>query len=178
MNHRVIFVPDDYWTNPPKENTTMTNPIAGDCRRASSLVVHYGTQNQEGVNTVLREAVELGRATELITATLDLFQHVVPQLVTTLGIACISDTVTRLSEDEDADPDCNRAARLITHHANKNVKCINIVLTEACEADRVTPLILATLELYSVICPMIFTHLGLTALQQSVLDFAVREETT
>lgn len=23
MNHRVIFVPDDYWTNPPQENTNM-----------------------------------------------------------------------------------------------------------------------------------------------------------
>lgn len=175
MTRKVIFVPDDYWTNPPKENP-MTNHAATDCRRASALVVHYGTEQHDGVNEVLKESTESGRATEFIIAVLQLFQNVVPQLVTELGMACLSDTILRLAKDEDADPDCRRAAQLIAHHGNANVSGINTVLSHACEADRVTPLILAVLHLYSITVPAVFTALGLSALQRSVLDFAALED--
>lgn len=39
MNRRVIFTPDDYWTNPPKENT-MTDPAyvdLNDCLPADTI---------------------------------------------------------------------------------------------------------------------------------------------
>jgi hypothetical protein len=155
----------------------MTNLYAGDCRRAAALVVHYGTQNMPGVNEVLKEAVDVDRVSETVLGVLNLFEQVIPQLVTPLGIACMSDVVARLAEDEEADPDCSRAARIVTHHADKSVDGINIVMGEACDSDRVTPLILGVLHLYSTICPQIFTRLGLAALQQSVLDFAVQEGT-
>ena len=67
---RVIFVPDDYWTNPPKERT-VPNHDAGDQRRATALAVWYGRHDLDGINSVLQEAVDEDRAAELIVARAD-----------------------------------------------------------------------------------------------------------
>lgn len=176
MNRRVIFVPDDYWTNPPKENP-MTNLVATDCRRATALVVHYGNRNHDGTNAVLKEASDDERVTEMILSILGLFNSVIPQLHTDLGMACLSDTVLTLAKDA-ADTDCRRASRLVAHYGNDNVDGINTVLAEACDDNAVTPLILGLLHLYYTVTPVVFTPVGMSALQQSVLDFAAREETT
>jgi len=62
MKRRVIFPPADYFT--PKENNLMTDPIAGDQRRATALVCHYGRNNTEGMAAILGEAADLGRPME------------------------------------------------------------------------------------------------------------------
>lgn len=154
----------------------MTNLAATDCRRATALVVHYGTENRDGVNALLQETAEDERVTEMLLSLLGLFDNVIPQLHTQLGMTCLSDVLLQLANDQTAPPDLNRAARLIAHYGNNNVDAINTVLTEACEANAVSTLIIAVLNLYSTVAPAVYTRLGLTALQRSILDFAAREE--
>lgn len=50
----------------------MTDPIAGDQRRATALVCHYGRNNTEGMAAILGEAADLGRPMELVAAVLKL----------------------------------------------------------------------------------------------------------
>ena len=174
--HRVIFPPDDYWTHPPKENTMTANPAAGDCRRATAVVVHYGTNSSDGISEVFKESVEIGRVTELILALLDLFQNVVPQLLTDLGMACISDALIDLANDETADPRALRASRLIIGHSHDDVDQINTVFAQAKEANQITELILDVLHMYNTVAPCVFTPLGVSALQRSVMNFAAQED--
>ncbi|RIT84232.1 hypothetical protein D2E82_03240 [Mycobacteroides abscessus] len=153
----------------------MTDPLAGDCRRATALVVHYSARNIDGCNEVLKEAVESDRVVRLIAALCDLFQVIVPALITQLGMACMSEMVLDMANTTDGDPDIRRAARLIAHHGNSNVDGVNSVLEDAAEADRVTELVLALLNLYETILPALYAPTGLRALQQTVLDFAAQE---
>lgn len=174
MIHRVIFPPDDYWTNPPKENH-MTNPVAGDCRRATALVSHHAHGSLPGVNEILRSSVECDRVTPTIIATLDFYQAVVPMFITHLGMQALSEVVNNLASN-DTDTDRQRAARLIAHHANDNVPELNSVLQATAQADRVTQTILSLLDLYVILLPQLQTPLGLRCLEKSVVDLAAAEE--
>jgi hypothetical protein len=152
----------------------MTNPHAGDCRRATALVCHHANGNADGVGEILRSTVECDRVTETILATLDFYQAVVPMFITTFGMQALSEVVNNLAL-KDTDPDRQRAARLIAHHANYNVDGINSVLQSAAQADRVTQLILAILDLYEILLPQLQTPLGLRCLEQSVVELAMKE---
>ena len=156
----------------------MTNPAAGDNRRATALVVHYGNDNLDGVNAILREAVEVDRVSLLIANVVDLHDQIVPILLTEDGIACLSQMMYSLAEDQDADPDFRRAARLIIAHAQRDLDTINTVLAEAAAADHVTGLVLAVLGTYRSYLPLLYSQLGLRVLQRSALDWAARENTT
>jgi hypothetical protein len=152
------------------------NPHAADCRRATALVVHYGAQNLEGVDAVLKEAVTVNRVMPLITSVLDLHESVVPLLLTQDGLACLTQMIYTLADDEDGDQDCRRAARLVIRHDRRDAPGINAVLKEAAEADRVTELVVGLLSLYSTLVPMLYSQLGLQVLQRSILDWAARED--
>ena len=114
----------------------MTNPHAGDCRRATALVCHYGNQNLDGVNEILKEAVAVNRVTPLITSVLDLHESMGPLLHTQDGLACLTQMIYSLADKEDGDQDCRRAARLVIRHDRRDAPGINAVLKEAAEADR------------------------------------------
>jgi hypothetical protein len=152
----------------------MTNPHAGDCRRATALVCHHGNGNPDGVNEILRSTVECDRVTETIVAVLDFYQAVVPMFITTFGMQALSEVVNNLAS-RDTDPDRQRAARLIAHHAKANVDGINQVLQSAAQANHGTQLIIAILNLYEILLPQLQTPLGLRCLEQSVVELAVKE---
>lgn len=81
----------------------MTNPAAGDCRRAAALVAHHGNNNVDGINAVLQEAAEADRVTQLFLAILDLYQTIVPALYTKLGMQALSQTVLDIANREVSD---------------------------------------------------------------------------
>ena len=116
----------------------MTNPHAGDCRRATALVCHYGNSDLGGVNEILKEAVAVNRVTPLITSVLDLYESMGPLLHTRDGLACLTPMIYSLAEKEDGDQDCRRAALLVIRHDRRDAPGINAVLKEAAEADPVT----------------------------------------
>ena len=154
----------------------MTNPHAGDCRRATALVVHYGSNDLGGVTEILKEAVTVNRVTPLITSVLDLHESVVPLLLTCDGLACLTQMIYSLAENEDTDQDCRRAARLIICHDQRDAPGINAVLTDAATADRVTELVVGLLSLNSSLVPLLYSPLGLQVLQRSILNWAAQED--
>lgn len=68
-----------------------------DCQRAAALVIHHARADLDGINAVLQEAAEADRATQLYLALLDLYQYLVPEVRTELGMKMLGDTVTRLA---------------------------------------------------------------------------------
>ncbi len=171
MTRRVIFPPVEFWTQ-PKENH-MTDNTAGDKRRAIALVCHHGNNNIDGVNTILREAGDANRAVELITTLLDAHQDAVPQLVTEVGMACTSDFVLGMA-NQSGNADMRRAATLIAHHGNNNIDAMNEIFAEASEQP--TELIMSVLSLYTTICPMLYTPMGLRLLQPAAARWAGQED--
>jgi len=128
------------------------------------------------MNAILDEAVELDRATEMIYAMLDVYQQLVPILITPLGMGALSQCVQMLAHpDNTGDQDIRRAAQLVVAHSQDNIAGINDVIREIKELDRVTPLILAVLNLYRELVPVLATPIGLASLTQTVLDLAVKE---
>ena len=94
------------------------------------------------------------RVTPTILAVLDFYQAVVPMFITTFGMQALSEVVNNLALT-DTDLDRQRAARLIAHHGNDNVDGINQVLQSAAQANRVTQLIIAILNLYEILLPQL-----------------------
>lgn len=156
----------------------MTNPIAGDQRRATALTVWYGHTDLDGVNTVLQEAAEIDRVRQLVLGILDLHAHVVPILLTGDGLACLTQMIYSATEDQDGDPDCARAARLIVAHSERDTTAYKAVLQDAAEADRVADTIVGILGVFRAFVPLLYSELGLAVLQRSILDWAAREDGT
>lgn len=71
--------------------------IAGDYRRAAAAVAHYGQDNFAGINEVMREASEAGRGAQLLVAVLGLYDTIVPELHTPLGMDLLSSYVYRMA---------------------------------------------------------------------------------
>lgn len=71
--------------------------LAGDRRRAAAAVVHYGRNNYDGVNAVLREAAEADRVSPFILALLDMYDQLVPELRSELGMSFMSSHVLRIA---------------------------------------------------------------------------------
>lgn len=79
---------------------TPNNPAdltPADMRRASALVVHWARRDQEGVQAVLAETSEAGRAVSLILAVISMYDEIVPAIHTELGMSLLSHHVLRLA---------------------------------------------------------------------------------
>ena len=152
----------------------MTNHEAGDGRRATSLVVHFGHTYLEGINAILAEAVETNRVTPLFVAVLDLHAGIIPILITEDGLACVSHMVYTLTKDDDTDT--ARAAQLITARDQQDADAFNALMRQAADTSRVTELLLAVLTVFRTVVPQLYSKLGLEVLQQSVLNWAARED--
>ena len=68
--------------------------------------------------------------------------------------------------------DCRRAAAIVVHHARADLEGINAILREAAEADRVTPLFLAVLDLYQTMLPELRTEASMKLLSAWVTRIA------
>jgi hypothetical protein len=75
-------------------------------------------------------------------------------------------------EKSDARDDCRRAAALVIHHARGDVDGINAILQEAAEADRVTQLFIAVLDLYQTLLPELRTQVAIGLLSNWVAKIA------
>ncbi len=65
--------------------------------------------------------------------------------------------------------DCRRATALVTHYGRANLAGINEAFREAVEADRVTPLLMAVLDLYTSLMPVLVAPLGMQCLADTVV---------
>lgn len=154
----------------------MTNPTAGDQRRATALAVHYGHDRLDGVNAIIAEASEAERIVPLIAAILNMHHLVVPILLTRDGLACLTKMIYTLAEGEDVHEDCARAARLVVAHSEQDLDATHAVLADTAEADRASELILGLLTLFSSTIPILYSEVGLHVLERSILDWAARED--
>ena len=153
----------------------MTPPeIAGDHRRATSLVVHYGLRNDEGINVITAEAMELERVGPLILAVCTLHQQIVPTLLSESGQVCLEAMITELAE-VDEDPAMARVGRLIVAHDHGDTDAFDAVLIEARDTDTVTELVVGLLSAWSVMCPMLYSKAGLSTLRKNVAMWAALE---
>jgi hypothetical protein len=64
--------------------------------------------------------------------------------------------------------DCRRATALVTHYGRGNLAGINEALREAVEVDRVTPLLMAVLDLYDNLMPVLVAPLGMKCIADTV----------
>ncbi len=182
---RVIFLPDDYFTNPPKETTVTDNyadnPRAGDARRASALTIHHRQGSTAGLVEIVRETCENGRATELVLAILEIHRSAIVQLRSEVGLEYLGCYVGQLAagaaehEDSEQAADIARSADLLDAHARGDVKAINKAMREAVAAGRPTELVTNLLNLYEVLLPELSSEPGIRWLRTCVGTFAGEE---
>jgi hypothetical protein len=92
------------------------------------------------------------------------------------GLACLTQMVRALAEDPNADPDCRRAARMIVAHNDRDVAGFNAVLDEVAATHRGSELLIGMFAVYSAFVPQLYSELGLSVLQSSVIHWAAQEE--
>ncbi|KKE99469.1 hypothetical protein [Mycolicibacterium obuense] len=169
MNRKVIFVPDDYWTNPPKENHMNVNPNnVSDCRRAGAFVKHHAYTDIDGMNAVISEALDAKRATEFIHAILCTYDAIVPQLVTPAGQVGMSELIFTMADktDDPAVPEhWNRAARFLIAYGNQDNKLMTRIIHET---DNVTPTIIAISDVYTIVLPALRTNFGISIIDRGI----------
>lgn len=74
-----------------------------DYRRAAALIQHHGTGSLAGMNAVVEEANEEDRATQLLYAVLSIYQEIVPELRTDLGMSLMSSYIYKLAGSEQSE---------------------------------------------------------------------------
>ena len=124
----------------------------------------------------MEETLAADRVTPLYLAVMDLHAVVIPKLYTTDGLACLTDLVYRLAGDDNADPDCRRAARMIVAHSSGDVAGFNEVLDEVADTHRGSELLIGMFAVFSAFVPVLYGELGLSVLQRSVLHWVSAEE--
>lgn len=172
MKRKVIFTPDDYWTNPPRKNMNISPRKAGDLRRAGVLIKHRIAGDTDGINTILTEALEAARATELVDAVLITLGTVATRLLTPEGLAALDEWVAFYADRNwDHVPDqWHPAARFITAHGLKDYDTMTAILNET--SDDVAPTILATIDVYINVMPVLHTHIGTRVLSNGISKLA------
>lgn len=73
---------------------------AADARRALAAITHNLDGNGEGLATILREANTEGRRIELVLALLNVFDHLLPELRTPLGIELVKQQLMYAATEE------------------------------------------------------------------------------
>lgn len=172
MKRKIIFPDPQIWTH---RKATMTNNV-GDFRRAGALLKHHTDRNRDGVNVILDEALNLGRATNLIVALLETLDAVAQQLLTNVGLQGFDEWLNAYASPEFGDyPDTwRRAARLITAHGNKDNAELDAILAEGAD-NNVTPLILTAINVYTTVMPVLSTHIGAEILNTGIATLAGME---
>lgn len=150
----------------------MTDTIAADHRRATALVVHYGYQDQAGIDAILSEALQARRIAPLLAAVLDLHAGIIPTLHTELGLLCVNDMLGSIITAPDSDPDTVLAVQIITSRAARTAW--PAALQDA-PADRVAELLLRVVATLKAVVPGLHSPLALQALRRGVVDWAARD---
>lgn len=147
--------------------------IAGDLRRAAALVKHHIHSNVEGINAILKESLDVHRATGLIGGVLATFDVIVPLFVTDAGQRAMAEMILTLAEDSDTAPDeWRRAARFLVAHGLCDAEKMDAI---AREKDDVAPMIVALLDVYRVTMPTLHTESGIDILDRAIRSFSTAE---
>lgn len=173
---RVIFVPDNYWTNPPKENT-MSNTTPGDYRRATVLTIHHRDGMAEGFDAVLDEAIDAGRPGELLGAVLKFNDHTVGLLRSPDGRNLLNTYFQGWADVDPADaPNLlwPRAARIILAFGASDWDAIETEL-QAVADNTMMATLGAILDLYEYGVPEISSPAGLDWLHRCAAAFLSHE---
>lgn len=168
---RVIFVPDDYWTNPPKENTVNLNPHhAADLRRAGVFIKHHLNGDIDGVNAILTEVSENGRTGPFAHSLMVTLAVVSKQLLTDVGRQAFGEGLATVA-NTDYDPTkmipehWRRAARLLIAYERGDHDEANRVIWET---DDVTPTLLSLIDVHTMLIPGLCTTLGVQIVDNGV----------
>ena len=171
MKRKIIFPDPQIWTR--KDDMSINT---GDFRRAGVLLKHHIDNNRDGVNVILDEALDAGRATNLIAALLETLDAVAQQLLTNIGLQGFDEWLGAYATPEFGEyPDTwRRAARLITAHGNKDNAEMDAILAEGSD-DNVTPLILTAITVYTTVMPVLSTQIGAEILNTGIAKLAGME---
>lgn len=148
----------------------MTDTIAADHRRATALVVHYGNENQEGVDAILLEAGHAERLPHLLYAVLQLHAGIVPQVYTELGLGLVNDLLLAYTANPDAATAV--AAQVIVADATGTPWPPEAL---SYRGARIAELTLRVIAVQRAVTPALYSTAGLEALQRSVATWAQRE---
>ena len=181
MNRKVIFLPDDYWTHPPEENTVpedATPTSAGDYRRAAVVTLHHRRGNVGGLIAIVEETNAAGRAAHLVLATLHLHEGFISTLRTDDGIGMLADYIHGMATLDATEPpgtDIRRAAQVLEHYGKKNMSGIHHEMTQAVAEGRVTECFRQLLDLYEVAMPELSSAAGTRWIEDHITALANEE---
>lgn len=168
---RVIFVPDDYWTNPPKENTVSINPHhAADLRRAGVFIKHHLNGDETGVNVILSEVNDTGRTGPFAHCLMVTLAVVSKRLLTEAGMLAFGEGLATVA-DAQYDPGklipdaWRRAARLAIAYERGDHDEANRVV---CETDNITPTLLGLIDVHTMLVPSISTATGMQIVDNGI----------
>jgi hypothetical protein len=72
--------------------------------------------------------------------------------------------------------DAHRAARLMCHYSEGSAEGCIAIPKDAADANRVTNFILAIVDVFATIVPVLHSELGVTAIQGCIGKIAMRED--
>jgi hypothetical protein len=167
VKRRVIFVPDDYWTNPPKENTVTYNPEkvnAHDVRMAAALIIHHRASDTAGIHAVMSDPDLIERGSPLLWAILDLHRLYVSQTRTSVGIDALALYVQDIATVPENGTDSSRyatwACMIVDAHGRGDIAGMNAILDAARPGNRCTHVLGAVLDLYLHAIPELSSSAG------------------
>ena len=182
MNHRVIFMPDDYWTQ-PKETAMTASPNrnrdkAGDYRRAALLTKYRRQGNKAAQVVIVEEANEANRVAELLHALLVLHMTFFVRFRTPDAIELLAGYFTGIGSLQPIDAettDIIRAAQIIHHHAHRDRRAVAQVVNAAMLDGRATHVVLALLDQYEVALPELNGTAGIAFIEANATAMLEQE---
>lgn len=152
----------------------MTNPTAGDCRRALALIGHHTRGFEQGIKAIIAEANAAGRGTNLLMALLDAYQFITPELRTAGSLVALSQWVDMCAKQTTV-TDWSRAASITIAHSTNDIDRFNALIIETNNEDSSGLLVGGILEMYAAILPELYTPAGSDAVSQWTARLSGRE---
>ena len=132
-----------------------------DYRRAVALIAHAASASAEGIEALIAEAVDAGRATELLRALLAAYGELAGQLRTEAGLTGVAELITAAAGHDRL----GVAARVTAAYRTRDLGALNRELTAANEA-RPAELLGAVCELHAGLLPELGAPTGLAAVRR------------
>jgi hypothetical protein len=154
---------------------TIIQPTPGDRQRATAMIAHYLTRDDEGVTEILASAREKDRPTALLLALLDTYERTMPLYLTAVGEHAFGAAVEATAQN-DAEPIVARGAEVILGYRYRDPDRIAAVMRESNTADGGVPgLFYAIMGIHEGLVPFTRTPVAIDALRAGVAVHAAEE---